>query len=180
MIQYAKLYGGVHNGGVSTPERAETPADDDSGARLGAELSDAVVLFHEALGALMGLSAADHKALGVIRRDGPMSARELADRTGLTAGAVTGLVDRLEHSGHARRTRHETDRRQLVIEATAPSSPQVKRALGEMQEAMARVTEQFTVDELTVVARWVSLTTATMREQAAAVRASGGRRATRP
>ncbi|MCP2283616.1 DNA-binding transcriptional regulator, MarR family [Promicromonospora umidemergens] len=137
-------------------------------------------MFHEALGALMGLSAADHKALGVIRRDGPMSARELADRTGLTAGAVTGLVDRLERAGYARRARHETDRRQLVIEATAPASPQVQKALVEMQVAMAGVTEQFSVDELTVVARWVSLTTATMREQAAQVRTSQGPERARP
>ncbi|MEU4363772.1 MarR family transcriptional regulator [Promicromonospora sp. NPDC023987] len=165
---------------MSTPERAQTPdAAADSGARLGAELSDAVVMFHEALGALSGLSAADHKALGVLRRDGPMSARELADRTGLTAGAVTGLVDRLEDAGYARRTRHETDRRRLVIEATAPASPQVKRALVEMQEAMARVTEQFSVDELMVVARWVTLTTVTMREQAVQVGARKGARKTR-
>lgn len=141
-----------------------TPAD--PGARLGTELSDAVVMFHEALGALMGLSAADNKALGVIRREGPMSARELADRTGLTAGAVTGLVDRLEHAGYARRTRHETDRRRLVIEATAPASPQVNEAVSEMAQAMGRVAEQFSPDELMVVARWVELTTATMREQA--------------
>lgn len=95
-----------------------------------------------------------------------MSARELADRTGLTAGAVTGLVDRLEHAGYARRTRHETDRRRLVIEATAPASPQVNEAVTEMVQAMGRVTEQFSPDELLVVARWVELTAATMREQA--------------
>jgi DNA-binding MarR family transcriptional regulator len=173
---------------MSTPDHAATAATDAgpdagsaaAGARLGAELSDAVVMFHEALGALMGLSAADHKALGVIRRDGPMSARELADRTGLTAGAVTGLVDRLEQAGYARRARHQTDRRQLVIEATAPASPQVNRAVAEMREAMALVTEQFSAEELTVVARWVSLTTATMREQAAEVAARRGRRAARP
>ncbi|GAA4695273.1 MarR family transcriptional regulator [Promicromonospora umidemergens] len=167
---------------MSTPPPAAAPDTDAAaaGARLGTELSDAVVMFHEALGALMGLSAADHKALGVIRRDGPMSARELADRTGLTAGAVTGLVDRLERAGYARRARHETDRRQLVIEATAPASPQVQKALVEMQVAMAGVTEQFSVDELTVVARWVSLTTATMREQAAQVRTSQGPERARP
>ncbi|MFD7310926.1 MarR family winged helix-turn-helix transcriptional regulator [Promicromonospora sp. NPDC059942] len=143
----------------------------DPGARLGTELSDAVVMFHEALGALMGLSAADNKALGVIRREGPMSAREIADRTGLTAGAVTGLVDRLENAGYARRTRHGTDRRRLVIEATAPASPRVNAAVAEMAQAMGRVTEQFSADELLVVARWVELTTATMREQAVRVAA---------
>lgn len=153
----------MHNDDVSTTS--------DPGARLGSELSDAVVMFHEALGALSGLSAADHKALGIVRRDGPMSARELADRTGLTAGAVTGLVDRLEQAGQVRRTRHATDRRRLVIEATASPPPEVRAALAEMGTAMGRVTAQFTPEELQVVARWVQLTTATMREQAA--RAAG-------
>lgn len=152
---------------MSTAERAESAETPDAGARLGSDLSDAVVMFHEALGSLMGLSAADNKALGVIRREGPMSARELADRTGLTAGAVTGLVDRLEHAGYVRRTRHETDRRRLVIEATAPATPQVNEAVSEMAQAMGRVTEQFSADELLVIARWVELTTATMRDQAA-------------
>lgn len=161
---------------MSTAEGDETF---DAGARLGSELSDAVVMFHEALGSLMGLSAADHKALGVIRRDGPMSARELADRTGLTAGAVTGLVDRLESAGYARRTRHGTDRRRLVIEATAPASPQVNEAVAEMQLAMGQVTERFTLEELAVVARWVTLTTSTMREQAAKVGAVRPARAAR-
>lgn len=165
---------------MSTPERHELPdSAADSGARLGAGLSDAIVMFHEALGALTGLSAADHKALGLIRRDGPMSARELAERTGLTAGAVTGLVDRLEDAGYVRRTRHDTDRRRLVIESTAPTSPQVNKAVAEMQEAMARVTEQFSADELMVVARWVTLTTATMREQAAKVGATTSPRSAR-
>ncbi len=161
---------------MSTPDRDQHL---DPGARLGSELSDAVVMFHEALGSLMGLSAADNKALGVIRRDGPMSARELAGRTGLTPGAVTGLVDRLENAGYVRRARHETDRRQLVIEATVPTSPQVNKAVAEMRQAMGRVTEQFSADELVVVARWVALTTATMREQAAKVGTDGPRRPAR-
>lgn len=54
-----------------------------------------------------------------------------------------------------------------MIEATAPTSPQVNEAVAEMAQAMGRVTGQFSADELLVVARWVELTTATMREQAA-------------
>src|SRR5699024_4194273 len=63
------------------------------------DLSTAVVLFHEAIAQRLGLSAADLKALGLIMRDGPLTAGALAQRTGLTPGAVTGLVDRLEHAG---------------------------------------------------------------------------------
>ncbi|MEV4543290.1 MarR family winged helix-turn-helix transcriptional regulator [Micromonospora echinaurantiaca] len=139
------------------------------GARLGTDLSDAVVLFHEALGSLMGLSAADHKALGIVRREGPMSARELAQRTGLTAGAVTGLVDRLVAAGLAQRTPDPGDRRRVVIEATQPADAAVSEAIGRMVAGMAEVTSHFTTEQLLVVADWVERTTAVLREQAQAI-----------
>ncbi|MCK9795293.1 MarR family transcriptional regulator [Isoptericola sp. 4D.3] len=147
------------------------PQDGDTAAgdRLGAELSDAVVLFHEAVGSLLGLSAGDHKALGMLRRDGPMSATDLARRTGLTAGAVTGLVDRLERGGHARRERDPADRRRLVIAASAEPPPEVAEAFAGLGQGMADVTARFTPEELTAVARWVELTTATLRAQVDAI-----------
>lgn len=142
---------------------------DGAGDLLGTELSDAVVLFHDAVGALLGLSAADHKALGMLRRDGPMSATDLARRTGLTAGAVTGLVDRLERGGHARRERDPADRRRLVIAAADSPSPEVAEAFAGLGRGMADVTRQFSPDELVAIARWVGLTTATLRAQVDAI-----------
>ncbi|MDO3703552.1 MarR family transcriptional regulator [Micromonospora sp. C28SCA-DRY-2] len=152
---------------MAMDERAPEAAE--AGARLGRDLSDAVVLFHEALGSLMGLSAADHKALGIVRREGPMSARELAERTGLTAGAVTGLVDRLVAAGLARRTPDPADRRRVVIEATVPADAAVSEAVGRMVAGMAEVNSHFTPEQLRVVAEWVERTTAVLREQAHAI-----------
>ncbi|MFI5490281.1 MarR family winged helix-turn-helix transcriptional regulator [Micromonospora echinaurantiaca] len=153
---------------MAMDERASEAAA-EAGARLGTDLSDAVVLFHEALGSLMGLSAADHKALGIVRREGPMSARELAQRTGLTAGAVTGLVDRLIAAGLARRTPHPGDRRRIVIEATEPADAAVSEAVGRMVAGMAEVTSHFTTEQLLVIADWVERTTAVLREQAQSI-----------
>lgn len=152
-------------------------ASSDPAARLGTELSDAVVLFHEALGSLLGLSAADNKALGIVRREGPMSASELAARTGLTRGAVTGLVDRLEAAGLVHRTRDTADRRRLVISASAPTSPEVAAAVAGLQAGMAEVTSHFTPEQLLVIAEWVERTSAVLREQAAAISAASERRA---
>ncbi len=155
---------------MSTHARHRDTEDVEAyGARLGMEFSDAVVLFHEAIGSLMGLSAADHKALGIIRREGPMAAGELAQRTALTAGAVTGLVDRLEEAGLVRRTRDPVDRRRQVIEARASAPPEVRRAFEGLQRAMAGVTAQFADEELGVIDRWVRETTRVMRQQAAAI-----------
>ncbi|WP_207632218.1 MarR family transcriptional regulator [Occultella kanbiaonis] len=139
--------------------------------RLGAELSDAVVLFHEAIGSLMGLSAADHKALGILGREGPMSAGELAERTALTAGAVTGLVDRLERTGLARRERDPGDRRRLVVTASRPADPRVAEAFAGLSTAMAEVTARFSPEQLVAIAEWVALSSAALRGQAAAIAA---------
>jgi DNA-binding MarR family transcriptional regulator len=126
-------------------------------------------LFHEALGSLMGLSGADHKALGILRREGPLSPTRLAERTGLTPGAVTGLIDRLERAGLAHRERHAVDRRRLVIAATPAASPAVAAALARLGAAMSAVTAQFSTDELAIVTRWVQLTTAALRQQVDAI-----------
>lgn len=45
-----------------------------------------------------------------------MTASELANGLGLTTGAVTGLIDRLEKAGLARRVPDPDDRRRVVVE----------------------------------------------------------------
>src|SRR2546427_828436 len=65
--------------------------------------STATVLFHAAVAERLGLSATDHKYADLIARQGPMTAGELADRAGLTTGAITGVLDRLEQAGGRRR-----------------------------------------------------------------------------
>jgi DNA-binding MarR family transcriptional regulator len=149
------------HGGRGAVSEAELP----DGDRLGRELSDAVVLFHEAIGAISGLSATDHKAVGIIARQGPLSATALAEATGLTAGAVTGLVDRLERSGHVRRERDQRDRRRVVITATAEPDPRVGQAFASLAAAMAEANQGFSPEQQRAVAAWVVRTTEILREQ---------------
>lgn len=51
---------------------------------------------HEAIGRKAGLSGTDHKYLGFLIVKGAMTAGELSGLTGLTTGAITGLIDRFE------------------------------------------------------------------------------------
>src|SRR5215468_4795554 len=83
----------------------------------GRELSVAAVMFHTALAANQGLSATEEKALDLLDRDGPLTGRQLAKRSGLAPASVTNLVDRLEAKGFARRTRNPHDGRSVLIEA---------------------------------------------------------------
>ena len=70
---------------------------------------------HEAIGRKAGLSGTDHKYLGFLIRQGSMTAGDLSKLTGLTTGAVTGLIDRFVKRQLVRRQYAETDRRKVII-----------------------------------------------------------------
>jgi DNA-binding MarR family transcriptional regulator len=71
---------------------------------------------HEAVSRKAGLSGTDHKYLGFLIERGQMTAGELSNLTGLTTGAVTGLIDRFEKKNLVKRRFAEDDRRKVIIE----------------------------------------------------------------
>lgn len=73
------------------------------------------IQMHEAVGRKAGLSGTDHKYLGFLLQKGPMTAGELSSLTGLTTGAVTGLIDRFEKKKLVARQYPEGDRRKVII-----------------------------------------------------------------
>jgi DNA-binding MarR family transcriptional regulator len=74
------------------------------------------IQMHEAIGRKAGLSGTDHKYLGFLLQKGEMTAGELAGITGLTTGAVTGLIDRFEKKKLVKRKFAADDRRKVMIE----------------------------------------------------------------
>jgi DNA-binding MarR family transcriptional regulator len=73
------------------------------------------IQMHEAIGRKAGLSGTDHKYLGFLIEKGQMTAGELATLTGLTTGAVTGLIDRFEKKKLVKREFAPDDRRKVII-----------------------------------------------------------------
>ena len=74
------------------------------------------IQMHEAIGRKAGLSGTDHKYLGFLLQKGQMTAGELSNLTGLTTGAITGLIDRFEEKKLVKRRFAEDDRRKVIIE----------------------------------------------------------------
>ena len=72
---------------------------------------------HEAVARKAGLSGTDHKYLGFLMEKGQMTAGELSNLTGLTTGAVTGLIDRFERKNLVQRQFSREDRRKVIIAA---------------------------------------------------------------
>jgi DNA-binding MarR family transcriptional regulator len=74
--------------------------------------------FDEAVADALGINRTDMRCLDVLEREGSVTAGRLAEATGLTAGAMTTALDRLEAAGYARRVRDDSDRRRVLVEAT--------------------------------------------------------------
>ena len=80
------------------------------------QMSTGAIMFHQAIADRLGLHATDHKCADLIIRNGAMTSGRLAELTGLTTGAITGVVDRLESRGMVRRTADPRDRRRVIVE----------------------------------------------------------------
>lgn len=133
------------------------------GDALGRELSTAVVAFHEAVGAYLGVSAVDQRALGIIGAHGPLSAGALAKEIGLTPGAVTGMVDRLERAGLVARTPDPADRRRVVI--TVVGRGVFGDVFAGLSTAMNAMVARYSPEEQRVIADYVTRTIDILREQ---------------
>ncbi len=139
-----------------------SPAD-----QLHRDLATAVITFHEAGARKLGMSAAERKTLGYLAEMGVATPGQLATATGLTTGAITGIVDRLEKAGYARRKPNPDDRRSLLIEAQ--QIDKVMRiqgpVFGALSVAMAELSAKYTVEELAVIHGYLAATTEILRGQ---------------
>ena len=76
------------------------------------------VAFDKLAAARLGVSVTDLHCLNIVESRHGLTAGELAVESGLTTGAVTAVIDRLERAGFARRVRDERDRRKVKVEVT--------------------------------------------------------------
>jgi DNA-binding MarR family transcriptional regulator len=128
---------------------------------LGRDFATAMVVFHEAVGRLLGLSAVERKCLDVLRQLGSVTAGTIGEHTGLTTGAVTGLMDRLENAGYVRRERDPNDRRKVLVHLL-PSERMdtlLATAFGPFAEDMTKLAARYDAAEQKAIADWVRRTT---------------------
>jgi DNA-binding MarR family transcriptional regulator len=147
---------------MSSPEsHGETPKQRDAVverfASLGRQLSQATVLFHTQIAEHVGLSATDHKCLDLaVQADHPLTAGQIAELSGLSTGAVTGVIDRLERAGFVRRVRDPHDRRKVLVEVSRGSLARYGNAYDGLTSALDRTLADYTEDELKAVERFVT------------------------
>jgi DNA-binding MarR family transcriptional regulator len=102
------------------------------------------VLISEKIATHAGINATALECLDLLRLEGRLTTpRRLASLTGLTTGAVTMLVDRLERAGFVRRVPNPEDRRSVLVEVLPSAAKALEPAFASLAEGMARVNKHY-------------------------------------
>jgi DNA-binding MarR family transcriptional regulator len=122
----------------------------------------------------LGVNDTDLHCLNIIENSGGLTAGELAAEAGLTTGAVTGVIDRLEKAGYARRVPDPEDRRRVKVEVTPAFYARADRIWGPMAaDWHSTLAERFTAEQLEQVLGFLRATNEVGREHLERVRRMG-------
>lgn len=132
----------------------------------GRELSTAAVMFHTKLSELRGLSATEGKAIDILMRFGPLTAGEFGERSGLAPASVTGLMQRLEAKGVARRVRHVEDKRKVLIELVGDQAAAAAPYFEDFMAGLAALLEGYSDEQLRTIADFSSKAAAVQQDAA--------------
>ena len=129
------------------------------------QYSDASIFMHEAIARKAGLTGADHKYLGLIIQHKELTAGDLSKLTGLTTGAVTGLIDRLEKKKLLKRQFTKDDRRKVIIVPNEENTLKLLQPLFlELQQKTSDLLASFSVTEIQTIERYFVEATSIMKE----------------
>jgi DNA-binding MarR family transcriptional regulator len=117
------------------------------------EMSTETVMFHQTVADELGLYITDHKCMDIIHRFGAMPAGRLGEMTGLTTGAITGMIDRLEKAGYVRRTNDPKDRRKTIVEPVRNKKleKKIEMIFMPLHERMHKFLSSYSDSELTLL-----------------------------
>jgi DNA-binding MarR family transcriptional regulator len=138
---------------------------------LGRDLATRTVLFHHHLAARLGLSVTDLKCLDLLRAaDLPLTAKNLADRIGLTGGAITGVADRLEAAGFVERVRDPHDRRRWELRPVPDRQGDIAALFAPLGAAIADLAGRYDDQQLEAITSFLTSLEALLDDQTAALR----------
>lgn len=120
---------------------------------------------HEAVARKAGFSGTDHRYLGWLIVQGQMTAGELSNLTGLTTGAVTGLIDRFEKKKLVKRRVDKDDRRKVLIEPNTKNIMALFEPLyKEFRSRSEKLTASFSAAEIEVISKYLTKAIEVMNE----------------
>ena len=132
------------------------------------------VLFSHALAGRLAMNPTDLECLGVLMAAGPVTAGHLAAETGLTTGAITGIIDRLEAHGHVQRERDTRDRRRVYIHVNHANLQHIAPLFASMETSMDHLFVRYSDAELRAILDFMQAATEITRQETFNLRGGTG------
>jgi len=111
--------------------------------------------YHARVATALDINGTALEAMEWLEREGPLTPSELAERLGVTPGAVTGMLGRLEATGHAHRERHAQDGRSVQVVANPASIDATVGHLLPMILDLSRRAAAYSPEEIALVERFL-------------------------
>jgi DNA-binding MarR family transcriptional regulator len=109
------------------------------------------VLIGQAVSERFGLSSSDLECLDLALLSGGATAGDFAKATGLTTGAITGVIDRLERAGYVRREKDPADRRKVIVRARPAMTRRIAPLYDSLQREMTALWSGYSDEQLAVI-----------------------------
>jgi DNA-binding MarR family transcriptional regulator len=136
------------------------------------------VLISDAVSERFGLSSSDLECLDLALLSGGATAGEFAKATGLTTGAITGVIDRLEQAGYVRREKDPSDRRKVVVRARPAMTRRIAPVYDSLQREMTALWSQYGDRELGLILDFLTKSCELAVQEIAKLQGKGPRRRT--
>jgi DNA-binding MarR family transcriptional regulator len=111
----------------------------------------AEIMLGHATAQALGLSSADFFGLNMVSLREPITAGDLAQSTGLTSGAATRMIDRLESAGFVRRVHDTADRRRVLVESVPDRQAEIDAVLNPGRRNLGEIFLGYTEEQLSVL-----------------------------
>jgi DNA-binding MarR family transcriptional regulator len=123
------------------------------------------VMFHQAVGHMLGINVTDMKCLDLIVLRGSATPSQLAALTGLTTGSTTAMLDRLAKRRLIVRRPNLTDRRSTTVVLTKRATRSLPPMFASMAKAMEKLASSYSEAELRTLSDFFLKTTTLWAEE---------------
>jgi DNA-binding MarR family transcriptional regulator len=135
-----------------TPRERLLVSLDEAIRKVGAQ----AVLISDLVATRVGINSTDLECLDLLQLDGPSTAGQMSARSGLTTGATTAMIDRLEKAGYVRRRRDASDRRLVMVEVLDHCGSHITPLYQPIQKDLEKLHARYSNRELEIVVRYLS------------------------
>ena len=135
-----------------TPRERLLVALEEACRKVGAQ----AVLISDLVATRVGINSTDLECLDLLQLAGPSTAGQMSTHSGLTTGATTAMIDRLERAGFVQRRRDPGDRRVVVVEVLDHCVPHIAPLYQTLHDEMLKVHEHYSNRELAIVVRYLT------------------------